>query len=195
MTQSMMILIAGPYASGTNGDPTLMQQNLERLETAAWPLFRAGHIPMIGEWVALPVLRSAGATGPGDPLANAGDVPDRRATPAALRRRTPPPGRIARGGPGRRDRRSTRHPRLHEPRRGTGGLLSRNEPRAQSRPAGRARRWMRLPSLLKIDSISTGSFPVAVSQWGRRVSNSAASPGPSVTSCSPITRRRRPERM
>jgi hypothetical protein len=69
MTQSMMILIAGPYASGTNGDPTLMQQNLERLETAAWPLFRAGHIPMIGEWVALPVLRSAGATGPGDPLA------------------------------------------------------------------------------------------------------------------------------
>jgi hypothetical protein len=70
MTQSMMILIAGPYASGTNGDPTLMQQNLERLETAAWPLFRAGHIPMIGEWVALPVLRSAGATGPGDPLAN-----------------------------------------------------------------------------------------------------------------------------
>jgi hypothetical protein len=70
MTQSMMILIAGPYASGTNGDPTLMQQNLERLETAAWPLFRAGHIPMIGEWVALPVLRSAGATGPGDALAN-----------------------------------------------------------------------------------------------------------------------------
>ncbi|CAD6008988.1 NUDIX hydrolase [Agreia sp. COWG] len=65
----MMILIAGPYASGTDGDPALMQQNLERLEQAAWPLFRAGHIPMIGEWVALPVLRSAGATGPSDPLA------------------------------------------------------------------------------------------------------------------------------
>ncbi|WP_237657008.1 DUF4406 domain-containing protein [Agreia sp. COWG] len=69
MTPSMMILIAGPYASGTDGDPALMQQNLERLEQAAWPLFRAGHIPMIGEWVALPVLRSAGATGPSDPLA------------------------------------------------------------------------------------------------------------------------------
>ncbi len=64
-----MILIAGPYASGTNGDPELMQRNLERLEEAAWPIFAAGHIPMIGEWVALPVLSSAGATGPTDPLA------------------------------------------------------------------------------------------------------------------------------
>lgn len=64
-----MILIAGPYASGTDGDPDLMRRNLERLEDAAWPLFEAGHIPMIGEWIALPVLRSAGASGPTDPLA------------------------------------------------------------------------------------------------------------------------------
>ena len=69
MTKPLMILIAGPYASGTDGDPALMRQNLDRLERAAWPLFRAGHIPMIGEWVALPVLSSAGATGPSDPLA------------------------------------------------------------------------------------------------------------------------------
>jgi hypothetical protein len=69
MTTSMMILIAGPYASGTNGDPELMHRNLLRLEEAAWPLFEAGHIPMIGEWVALPVLHSAGASGPTDPLA------------------------------------------------------------------------------------------------------------------------------
>lgn len=64
-----MILIAGPYASGTNGDVALMQQNLNRLEEAAWPLFKAGHLPMIGEWVALPVLQSAGASGPTDALA------------------------------------------------------------------------------------------------------------------------------
>jgi hypothetical protein len=69
MTKPLMILIAGPYASGTDGDPVLMRRNLDRLERAAWPLFRAGHIPMIGEWVALPVLSSAGATGPSDPLA------------------------------------------------------------------------------------------------------------------------------
>nr|WP_315268886.1 DUF4406 domain-containing protein [Microbacterium lemovicicum] len=69
MTAPLMILIAGPYASGTGGDPSLMAENLARLEEAAWPIFRAGHVPMIGEWVALPVLSSAGATGPGDPLA------------------------------------------------------------------------------------------------------------------------------
>lgn len=69
MTKPLLILIAGPYASGTGGDPELMARNLERLEEAAWPIFRAGHIPMIGEWVALPVLASAGASGPTDPLA------------------------------------------------------------------------------------------------------------------------------
>lgn len=62
----MLILIAGPYRSGTNDDPTLMQQNLDRLEAAALPLFRLGHIPMIGEWVALPLLQLAGSVKPGD---------------------------------------------------------------------------------------------------------------------------------
>jgi hypothetical protein len=65
----MLILIAGPYASGTGGDAELMARNLKRLEEAAWPIFQAGHVPMIGEWVALPVLASAGASGPADPLA------------------------------------------------------------------------------------------------------------------------------
>lgn len=58
----MLILIAGPYRSGTGGDPAAMAVNLARLEEAAWPVFEAGHVPMIGEWVALPVLASAGAT-------------------------------------------------------------------------------------------------------------------------------------
>ncbi len=67
--ESLLILIAGPYRSGTGDDPTLMAANLHRLEEAAWPIFKAGHVPMIGEWVALPVLRGAGATGVDDPLA------------------------------------------------------------------------------------------------------------------------------
>lgn len=65
----MLILIAGPYRSGTNDDPDRMAANLARLEEAAWPIFRAGHIPMIGEWVALPVLRSAGEPDVLGPLA------------------------------------------------------------------------------------------------------------------------------
>ena len=62
----MLILIAGPYRSGTNDDPALMRQNLNQLESVALPLFRKGHIPLIGEWVALPLIRLAGSTQPGD---------------------------------------------------------------------------------------------------------------------------------
>jgi hypothetical protein len=69
MTTSMMILIAGPYRSGTGDDPVLLRRNLARLEQAAWPIFKAGHLPMIGEWVALPVLESAGVDDLSDPLA------------------------------------------------------------------------------------------------------------------------------
>lgn len=61
-----MILIAGPYRSGTNDDPVLMEKNLQRLESVAVTLFRAGHLPMIGEWVALPLMRVAGSKRPGD---------------------------------------------------------------------------------------------------------------------------------
>lgn len=68
---AMMILIAGPYRSGTGDDPALMAANLERLEAAAWPLFQKGHVPMIGEWAALPILRGAGGGMPGSALYDA----------------------------------------------------------------------------------------------------------------------------
>lgn len=66
MTKPLLILIAGPYRSGTDGDPDLIAQNLARLEEASGPIFRRGHVPMIGEWVALPVLRTLDATEDGD---------------------------------------------------------------------------------------------------------------------------------
>ncbi len=62
----MLILIAGPYRSGTNDDPELMRKNLSNLESAALPVFRKGHVPMIGEWVALPLIQLAGSAKPGD---------------------------------------------------------------------------------------------------------------------------------
>jgi hypothetical protein len=64
----MLILIAGPYRSGTGDDPVKMAANLRRLEEVSWPLFRAGHVPMIGEWVALPIWRVAGGSEIGDAL-------------------------------------------------------------------------------------------------------------------------------
>ena len=65
MTPPMMILIAGPYRSGTEDDPAKMAVNLARLEAAAFPIFQKGHVPMIGEWAALPILRGAGGGAPG----------------------------------------------------------------------------------------------------------------------------------
>lgn len=67
----MLILIAGPYRSGTGDDPEKMAENLRRLERVSWPLFQAGHLPMIGEWVALPVWAAAGGQSLGDALYDA----------------------------------------------------------------------------------------------------------------------------
>lgn len=64
----MLILIAGPYRSGTGDDPKKMAENLKRLEEPAYALFKAGHLPMIGEWVALPVWHAAGGKSIGDDL-------------------------------------------------------------------------------------------------------------------------------
>ncbi|MFA1622722.1 DUF4406 domain-containing protein [Rhizobium mongolense] len=64
----MLILIAGPYRSGTGDDPGKMTANLKRLEEPAYALFKAGHVPMIGEWVALPVWNAAGGKSIGDDL-------------------------------------------------------------------------------------------------------------------------------
>ncbi|MER6504177.1 DUF4406 domain-containing protein [Streptomyces sp. NPDC001455] len=62
-----LILIAGPYRSGVDGKPRAMAASVARLEAAADPVFAAGHVPVRGEWIVPPVLRSAGA-GPTDPL-------------------------------------------------------------------------------------------------------------------------------
>ena len=66
----MMILIAGPYRSGTNDDPELIRKNVEEMESFALPIFRAGHIPMLGEWLALPLVELAGSKQIGDEAFN-----------------------------------------------------------------------------------------------------------------------------
>jgi hypothetical protein len=66
--KAMIILIAGPYRSGTNGDSLLIARNLDRLESFALSIYTAGHIPMIGEWVALPLIKQAGSLKLGDEI-------------------------------------------------------------------------------------------------------------------------------
>jgi hypothetical protein len=63
---SLMILVAGPYRSGTGDDPAKLAENLQAMERYALPLFRAGHIPVIGEWFALPLVALAGSRRVGD---------------------------------------------------------------------------------------------------------------------------------
>jgi hypothetical protein len=45
----LMILVAGPYRSGTNDDPERIAANVHAMNQAALRLFRAGHIPVLGE--------------------------------------------------------------------------------------------------------------------------------------------------
>lgn len=68
--KSMMILIAGPYRSGTNDDPEKIEANLRVMESFAIPIFKKGHIPMLGEWLAFPLLRLAGSKKIGDEMYN-----------------------------------------------------------------------------------------------------------------------------
>ena len=70
LAKSMLILIAGPYRSGTNDDPQKMAANLQFMESFALPVFRLGHIPVLGEWLALPLLHLAGSKQIGDQAYN-----------------------------------------------------------------------------------------------------------------------------
>jgi hypothetical protein len=69
-TGPLMILVAGPYRSGTNDDPALIAKNVEAMTGAALQLFRAGHLPVLGEWYALPLIEHAGSSCIGDAVFN-----------------------------------------------------------------------------------------------------------------------------
>src|SRR5262245_52679551 len=68
--ESLMILIAGPYRSGTGDDSAKLAANVRAMEAYALPIFRAGHIPVVGEWLALPLVDLAGSKRVGDTLFN-----------------------------------------------------------------------------------------------------------------------------
>jgi hypothetical protein len=70
LAKSMMILIAGPYRSGTGDDPEKISANVRLMESFALPIFRLGHIPLLGEWLALPLVHLAGSNQIGDDAFN-----------------------------------------------------------------------------------------------------------------------------
>jgi hypothetical protein len=62
----LLILIAGPYLSGTDGNLALIAANRARLESFALPVYERGHLPLVGEWMALPIISAAGGKVHGD---------------------------------------------------------------------------------------------------------------------------------
>jgi hypothetical protein len=66
----MLILVAGPYRSGTNDDPACIATNMRTMNEAALALFRRGHIPVTGEALALPLIETAGSRAIGDAAFN-----------------------------------------------------------------------------------------------------------------------------
>lgn len=66
MTQKnkpLLILVAGPYRSGTNDIPALIEANVKAMTDTALELYRMGHMPVLGEWFALPLIEAAGSKG------------------------------------------------------------------------------------------------------------------------------------
>ena len=69
-TKPLMILVAGPYRSGTNDDPVLIHANVKAMTDTALELYRMGHMPVLGEWFALPLIEAAGSKETGDAIFN-----------------------------------------------------------------------------------------------------------------------------
>ena len=65
-----MILVAGPYRSGTGDDPNLIAANVKAMTDTALEIYRMGHLPVLGEWFALPLLEAAGSKETGDAVFN-----------------------------------------------------------------------------------------------------------------------------
>ena len=62
----LMILVAGPYRSGTDGDAGRIQANVDAMTRTSLELWRRGHLPVMGEWFALPLMKAAEAGGDTD---------------------------------------------------------------------------------------------------------------------------------
>jgi hypothetical protein len=65
-TEPLMILVAGPYRSGTDGDPARIQANVDAMTGVSLELYRRGHLPVMGEWFALPLIEEASRDEAGD---------------------------------------------------------------------------------------------------------------------------------
>jgi len=66
----LMILVAGPYRSVTNDNLELIAANVKAMTDAALEIYEMGHLPVLGEWLALPLVEAAGSKKIGDDIFN-----------------------------------------------------------------------------------------------------------------------------
>lgn len=58
--QPLLVFIAGPYRSGTGDREDLIAANVKAMQDAAVQVADLGHVPVLGEWVTLPLIEAAG---------------------------------------------------------------------------------------------------------------------------------------
>jgi hypothetical protein len=62
MTTPLLVLISGPYMTGTDGNEARIAANLGRMEAMALPVYEKGHLAVVAEWLSWPLIRQAGGT-------------------------------------------------------------------------------------------------------------------------------------
>jgi hypothetical protein len=60
MTAPLLVLISGPYMTGTDGDEAKIAANLARMEAMALPVYQRGHLAVVAEWLSWPIIKQAG---------------------------------------------------------------------------------------------------------------------------------------
>lgn len=70
INKALWILVAGPYRSGTNDNPELIEANVKAMNEMALKVLYKGHMPILGEWIALPLIKEAGSEKIGDAIFN-----------------------------------------------------------------------------------------------------------------------------
>lgn len=58
--EPLLVFIAGPYRSGTGDREDRIAANVRAMQDAAVQVAAAGHVPVLGEWVTLPLIEAAG---------------------------------------------------------------------------------------------------------------------------------------
>lgn len=67
-SSQLMILVAGPVRGGTGDDPELIQRNIDEMTRIALDLYQRGHLPIVGEWLSIPLISAAGSESVGDEI-------------------------------------------------------------------------------------------------------------------------------